>query len=70
MTASSARRLTAGSFGPNAGVVRRQAWIAALMGLIAIAALQGLWISGDARLRAAGSGRSAPTIESAGSVAM
>lgn len=34
MTALSARRMRANSFGPNVGVVRRQAWIAALMGLI------------------------------------
>ncbi|HZZ62816.1 MAG TPA: hypothetical protein VFE63_16910 [Roseiarcus sp.] len=65
-----ARRLTARSLGPCAGVVRRQAWVAALMGLIAVAALQGLWIAGDARPRASGPPRSLPTIEPRGSVAM
>ena len=36
-------------FAPSAQVARRQAWVAVLMGLIAVAPLNSLWSSSDLR---------------------
>ncbi len=46
------------------GVVGRQAWIALLMGLIAVAALRSLWSSRDMRPSASRLSRPLPTVES------
>ena len=48
------------------GVLRRQIWIALLMGLIAAAAIQGLWSSSDPPPRASRPTGPLRTTESAG----
>jgi hypothetical protein len=58
------RRRTAAAFCAP-GVVGRQAWIALLMGLIAVAALRSLWSSHDMRPSASRLSRPLPTVESA-----
>lgn len=45
-------------------VVRRQVWIAALMGLIAVMAIRSLWSSSEMRPRTSGSGRPPPAVQS------
>jgi hypothetical protein len=57
---SGRRRATTTPFAPNPGVMRRQAWVALLMGLIAIAALQSLWTSNAFRADASPATRALP----------
>jgi len=57
------RRAPTTPFAPDAGVVRRQAWVAVLMGLIAVAALQSLWTSNAFRAGASPAARALPASE-------
>jgi len=65
MTRCPARRRTAASpFASGARVMRRQAWIALLMGLIAVVALRNLWSSNDLWPSASKLSRPLPIVES------
>jgi hypothetical protein len=60
---SGRRRAATAPFAPNSGAVRRQVWVALLMGLTAIAALQSLWTSNALRADASPATRALPASE-------